>query len=147
MIDTDLIAITSAMMKHRNEEVREQSALLIGSFATHGRACESLMLYSFKNLKELLEDADQKVRNATAWVFYKLSVTDAGRECIRDTQSADQMIASFINHSNQDGISAEKGQYLISLLEAFANLTINDYGIEPLLGKGAIQQFSTLFSA
>jgi len=31
MIDSDLIAITSALMKHRNEEVREQSALLIGS--------------------------------------------------------------------------------------------------------------------
>ena len=57
------------------------------------------MLYSFKALNELLEDADQNVRNATAWVFYKLSVTAAGLECIRDTQSADQMIASFINHS------------------------------------------------
>lgn len=79
------------------------------------------------------------MRNATAWVFFKLSETDSGRECIRDTQSAEKMIASFINHSNQDGISAEKGQYLISLLEAFSNLTINDYGIEPLLGKGAIQ--------
>lgn len=87
------------------------------------------------------------MRNATAWVFFKLSETDSGRECIRDTQSAEKMIESFINHSNQDGISAEKGQYLISLLEAFSNLTINDYGIEPLLGKGAIQQFSTLFQA
>jgi len=138
MIDKDLIAITSAMMKHRNEEVREQSALLIGSFATHNRACEFLMLYSFKALNELLEDADQSVRNATSWVFKQLSVTAAGCECIRDTNSADQMIASFINHSNQDGISAEKGQYLIFLLEAFANLTFNDFGIEPLLGKGAI---------
>ena len=39
MIDNDLIAITNALMRHRNNEVREQSALLIGSFATHNRAC------------------------------------------------------------------------------------------------------------
>lgn len=58
MIDSDLIANVSPMLKDRNEEVREQAALLIGSFATHGRACESLMLHSFKNLKDLLEDAD-----------------------------------------------------------------------------------------
>jgi len=39
----------------------------------------------------------------------------------------------------------EKGVYLIHLLEAFANLTFNDYGIEPLLGKNAIAQLSNLF--
>jgi HEAT repeat protein len=41
-----------------------------------------------KNLKEILEDPDQNVRNASARVFQKLSTTDAGRECIRDTESA-----------------------------------------------------------
>jgi hypothetical protein len=30
MIDQDLIAITSALLKHRDPEVREQAALLIG---------------------------------------------------------------------------------------------------------------------
>jgi hypothetical protein len=39
----------------------------------------------------------------------------------------------------------EKGQYLIHLLESFVNLTFNDYGIEPLLNKNAIAQFSNLF--
>lgn len=57
------------------------------------------------------------------------------------------MIQSFIAHSRQDGIAKEKGKYLIFLLEAFVNLTFHDYGIEPLLGKNAISQFSTLFSA
>jgi hypothetical protein len=55
------------------------------------------------------------------------------------------MIKSFNNHSSQDGLSMEKGQYLIHLLEAFSNLTFNDYGIEPLLNTGAIAQFSNLF--
>ena len=105
------------------------------------------MEYSFKNLKEILEDSDQNVRNASACVFQKLSLTDAGRQCIRDTESANQMIASFMSHSNQEGIAPEKGKYLISLLDAMANLTINDYGIEPLLGKGAVAQFSNIFSA
>jgi hypothetical protein len=44
-------------------------------------------------------------------------------------------------------MTEEKGQYLISLLEAFSNLTFYDYGIEPLLGKGAIAQFSSLLSS
>lgn len=57
------------------------------------------------------------------------------------------MIASFMSHSNQEGIAPEKGKYLINLLDAMANLTVNDYGIEPLLGKNAIAQFSNLFSA
>lgn len=85
MIENDLIAITSALMRHRDQEVREQAALLIGSFATHDRACAHLMEYSFKSLKDILEDPDQSVRNASAWVFQKLSVTARGRECIRDT--------------------------------------------------------------
>jgi hypothetical protein len=57
------------------------------------------------------------------------------------------MIKSFISHSKQDNIAKEKGKYLIRLLVAFCNMTQHDYGIEPLLGKGAISQFSTLLSA
>jgi len=147
MIDCDLIAITSALMKHRDAEVREQAALLTGSFSAHQRAAPHLMEYSFKNLNEILEDTDQSVRDAAAWVFKKLSINASGCECIRDTGSANQMILSFISHSQQEGITANKGKYLIQLLEAFSNLTINDYGIEPLLGKKAIYQFTTLLSA
>lgn len=74
MIDCDLIAITSALMKHRFSEVREQAALLIGSFSMHKRASPHLIEYSFKNLVEILEDADRWVRDAAAWVFKKLSI-------------------------------------------------------------------------
>jgi hypothetical protein len=56
MIDQDLIAISSGLLRHENEEVREQAALLIGSFATHNRACPHLIEYSFKNLIHILED-------------------------------------------------------------------------------------------
>jgi len=56
MIENDIIAITSSLMKHKDSEVREQAALLIGSFAIHNRACPNLMEYSFKNLKDILED-------------------------------------------------------------------------------------------
>jgi len=58
MIDSDIIAIVSALLKHKDPEVREQAALLIGSFAIHSRSCPHLMEYSFKNLKEILEDSD-----------------------------------------------------------------------------------------
>jgi hypothetical protein len=55
------------------------------------------------------------------------------------------MIFSFIKHSGIDALSVEKGEYLIHLLEAFINITRNDYGIEPLLGKEAIYTFANLF--
>lgn len=56
MIDNDIIAITSALMKHKDDEVREQAALLIGHFSIHNRAAQSLIEYSFKNLNDILED-------------------------------------------------------------------------------------------
>jgi len=54
------------------------------------------------------------------------------------------MIESFIRHSNEDQMEYQDAQYLINLLEAFANLTFSDFGIEPLLGTGAIPQFTKL---
>ena len=145
MIDNDIIAITSALMRHRDQEVREQAALLIGQFSIHNRAQPHLMEYTFKNLKEILEDSVQEVRDAAALVYLRLSVTAAGCECIRDTMSAESMVFSFIKHSSQDGLSIEKGKYLILLLEALSNMTKDDFGIEPLLGKNAISQMTNLF--
>jgi hypothetical protein len=49
------------------------------------------------------------------------------------------MINSFIKHSSEEEIAKEDAQYLIYLLEAFVNLTFSDIGIEPLLGKNAIE--------
>ena len=51
------------------------------------------------------------------------------------------MIESFIRHSDPDQMSKDDYKYLIYLLEAFVNLTFSDLGIEPLLGKNAIEQF------
>ena len=82
----------------------------------HARAAPQLMEYSFKYLNEILEDTDQAVRNAAAWVFKKLSINASGLECIRDTGSANQMIKSFISHSREEGITDAKGTYLILLL-------------------------------
>lgn len=57
------------------------------------------------------------------------------------------MILSFIGHS-KDGktLKKEDGQYLIHLLEAFANLTFSDKGIQPLLGTGAVSNFNKIIS-
>ena len=151
MVDNDIIAITSALMRHKDKQVREQAALLISQFALHNRASPHLMEYSFKNLKEILEDEDQLVRDAAALVFQNLSINAAGRECIRDTASAEAMKQSFIKHSSKDHLQKTKGKYLILLLEAFVNLTREDFGIEPLLGSqnshSAIAQFSNLLES
>jgi len=100
MIDNDIIAITSALMRHKDSEVREQAALLISQFSLHTRSTPHMMEYSFKNLKEILEDYDPLVRNAAALVYNRLSINAAGRECIRDTNSGESMIFSFIKHSS-----------------------------------------------
>lgn len=41
-------------------------------------------------------------------------------------------------------MAKEDAQYLIYLLEAFVNLTFSDIGIQPLLGKEAIEQFTKM---
>jgi hypothetical protein len=57
------------------------------------------------------------------------------------------MINSFIKHSKDaKSLKRENGVYLIRLLDAFANLTFSDYGIEPLLGKGAVSTFKSIIS-
>lgn len=54
------------------------------------------------------------------------------------------MISSFILHSDSKSVNYEEAQYLILLLEAFINLTFSDYGIETLLGKEAIKNFTKI---
>lgn len=56
------------MLKYEDGEVREQAALLLGSFALsyNGRA---LFEYAFAPLKDLLEDEELKVREAAAWTI------------------------------------------------------------------------------
>ena len=57
------------------------------------------------------------------------------------------MINSFIRHSKDaKSLKKDDGLYLIHLLEAFVNLTFSDYGIEPLLGKNAVQNFNNIIS-
>ena len=135
MIDYDLLQIAANLMKHPNAEVREQSAILLSSFALSRRARE-IFGYAFPMLQELLEDEVLKVREAVALTFEKLSVNDDG--CIRIVSSkcAECMIESFIGHSKDaESLQRQDGQYLIHLLEAFSNITFSDQGIEPLLGK------------
>lgn len=77
MIDQDILAIASQLLRHDDPEVREQAALLEGSFAISGIGRQSYD-FVFDNLRELLEDDYIHVREACAWAFHKLSVNDDG---------------------------------------------------------------------
>ena len=57
--------------------MREQAALLQGSFALSGIG-RQIFDYAFENLKELLEDEDLRVREASSWALYRLSVNEDG---------------------------------------------------------------------
>ena len=146
MIDYDLLQIAANLLRHPHWEVREQSALLLSSFAVSKRARE-IFGFAFPMLMELLEDETLRVREAVALTFEKLSVNDDG--CLRmvSSKSAEAMIESFIGHSRDAAsLIAEDGQYLIHLLEGFSNLTFSDTGIEPLLGKKAVETFNNIIS-
>jgi len=56
-----------------------------------------------------------------------------------ERQCPEAMIESFIKHSSEGELIKEDAPYLVYLLEAFVNLTFSDIGIEPLLGKSAIE--------
>lgn len=68
MIDAEILTITSELLKSEEAEVREQSALLLGSFALSAIG-RQFFDYAFDNMKNLLEDEVLAVRTATAWAF------------------------------------------------------------------------------
>ena len=133
MIEQEILSITSSLLKHEDAQVREQAALLQGSFALSGIG-RRMFDFVFDNLKELLEDEDLKVREACAWAFMRLSVNEDGCEKMVTSGIPEFMILSFIAHSEPKSLVVEDSQYLTYLLEAFVNLTFSDNGIEPLLG-------------
>jgi len=143
MVDAEILTVTTVLLKSEEPEVREQSALLLGSFALSAIA-RQFFVYAFPNMKELLEDEVLAVRTATSCAFRQLSVNDAGCQRMIEQECAEAMIYSFIKRSNSDTVTKEDSQYLIHLLEAFVNLTFSDNGIEPLLGKDAILQFTKI---
>lgn len=88
-----------------------------------------------------------EVREAVASVFHKLSINDDGCSRIVDSNCVQYMILSFIGHSKDNkSLKKEDSQYLIHLLEAFANLTFSDKGIQPLLGTGAVSNFNKIIT-
>lgn len=136
MVNYNMVVIASTLLLDDDKHVREQAALLIGSFMSHQRARERIE-ETCPLLK--LEDDELKVREATAWTFYQMSLTRHGCDIIVDTESVISIINSFKNFSDPKKIREQNGKYLIYLLECMANTTKYDNGIEPLLGKGAIQ--------
>jgi hypothetical protein len=91
-----------------------------------------------------LEDDELKVREATAWTFYQMSLSRHGCDIIVDTESAISIVNSFMNYADPKKIREQSGKYLIYLLECMANTTKYDNGIEPLLGKGAVACLNTI---
>ena len=57
MIDAEILTITAELLKSEEAEVREQSALLLGSFALSAIA-RQFFYYAFPNMKALLEDEE-----------------------------------------------------------------------------------------
>jgi hypothetical protein len=95
-------------------------------------------------MKDLLEDDELAVREATALIYEKLSMNDDGVQRVVASESPGEMAKSFILHSSEEGVQKEDAQYLIHLLEAFCNITFSDLGVEPLLQIGLIEQFGKI---
>lgn len=106
MIDAEILPITSELLKSEEYEVREQAALLIGSFALSAIG-RQLFEYAFPNLKDLLEDEDLSVRKAAAWAFKQLTVNDDGCQRMVENGCPEAMISSFIRHSSEEEMAKE----------------------------------------
>ena len=111
MIDDEILSIASTLLKHEDSEVKEQAALLQGSFAISGIG-RRMFDFVFENLKELLEDYNLKVREAAAWAFMRLSVNDDGCEKMVQSGMPEFMVSSFIGHSEPKALVVEDAQYL-----------------------------------
>ena len=98
MISDDILQISAELLKHEDPEVREQSALLQGSFALSAIGRQNFD-YAFENLKELLEDEETKVREAAAWALYRVTVNEDGCQRMVEGGIPEFMILSFIGHS------------------------------------------------
>ena len=141
MINYNMVVIASTLLLDEDKDVREQAALLIGSFMSHQRARERIE-ETCPLLK--LEDDELKVREATAWTFYQMSWSRSGWDIIVNTESAISIITSFMNYAEPKKIREQSGKYLTYLLECMANTTMYDNGIEPLLAKGAVSCLNTI---
>jgi len=144
MVVHELLEIADTLLQDRNEEVREQSALLIGALAI-SRLARERFACAFPNLRELLEDKVPAVRVAVSLTFERLSINQHGCELIVKSQSADSLIESFQKRGyyEEKELVAES-EYMIHLLETFINLTFSDEGIEPFLGTKAVQTMTHL---
>ena len=83
------------MLKHEDPEVREQAALLEGSFALSGIG-RTQFEFAYENLKELLEDDDLRVREAASWALCRLTVNQDGCQRLVEGGIPEFMIISFI---------------------------------------------------
>merc|ERR1712060_876262 len=118
MIDQEILQIAADLLRHEDAEVREQSALLQGSFALSGIG-RQIFDFAFENLKELLEDNELNVREAASWALYRMSVNEDGCQRLVQGGIPEFMILSFIRASEPKDLQSEDAQYLIHLLEAF----------------------------
>ena len=137
-----MVDSVTALLLSEDWEVREQSALLLGSFVYSKQARieqplideegneiqevdqdgKPIQVIPLQNtcecLQEKLEDTELRVREAAAWAFYKLSVNRDGCDIIVMTQSAYAIISSFKKCVGHELISEQSGKYLVYLLEA-----------------------------
>lgn len=95
MIEEGLLEIVATLLKSQDAEVREQSALLLGKFAISAIG-RQWFDQAFVNMTALLEDEFLPVREATAWIYERLSINDDGVQRIVQSGSPSQMAKSFI---------------------------------------------------
>ena len=101
MIEQGILEIVASLLKSQDAEVREQSALLLGSFAISAIA-RQLFDYAFGNMRDLLEDETLAVREACAWVYERLSGNDDGSQRIVQSGSPEDMAKSFVMHASEE---------------------------------------------
>lgn len=137
MISYGILSSAAVLLDSPSWPVRKEAGLLIGALVTLLRARDiSIDSEIYPALQMRLTDDVEDVRLAVAWSLRRLSESRDGVDKLVLTNTIPVMVDAFKTYSRPKHFHGKISQYLMYLIDAFANINEFDNGIEPVLGTG-----------
>lgn len=99
MITQGVIAIASAYIHCKIDDIRREAILLLGSLLSGPRGLNFIDSQFYKGLEKLLFDHHLDVRKATAWCICRIASSRAGVELLCVNKVVAVIIKSFLHVS------------------------------------------------
>ena len=145
MINHYCVLYASQLSVDDDPETRREANLLLGSlfFLESGRKQYSSRPENYKILYATLFDVNIKSRISVGWAIYRLSLHKDGVDIINDSKIIHRLIEAFNKFSSLEEFF-ENHHYLIYLLGALINISMNEVGIQNSLGRNLIRSFNKI---